>query len=58
MFYERMIAERNEGFDRGMAQGSRDTRLQTARRALERGFSVDVAAELTGLTLEEVAELK
>ena len=62
MFYERMIAEHNdgrtEGFALGMAQGSRDTRLQTARRALERGFSVDVAAELTGLTLEEVAELK
>ena len=49
-----MAAQRNEG----IAIGVREKAVQTARRALERGFSVDVAAELTGLTAKEVAELK
>ena len=50
-----------QGFDRGMTQGfdkgSRDTKIATARRALDRGFAPDVVAELTGLSLDEVASL-
>ena len=50
-----------QGFDRGMTQGfdkgSRDTKIATSRRALDRGFAPDVVAELTGLSLDEVASL-
>ena len=65
MFYERMIAERNEGFDRGMAQGfdkgvaqgSRDTKIATARSFLAMGLSAQQVAQGTGLPLEEVQQL-
>ena len=42
-----------QGFDRG----SREKALQTARRALQRGFAPDVIAELTGLPVDEVRAL-
>ena len=42
-----------QGFDRG----SRDTKIATAKRALDRGFTPDVVAELTGLSLDEVTSL-
>ena len=62
MFYERMIAERNEGFDRGMAQGrtegTRDTKIATARSFLAMGLSVQQVAQGTGLPIDEVEALR
>ena len=46
-----------QGDTQGFNRGSRDTKLQTARRALGRGFASDVVADLTGLTLDEVQSL-
>ena len=69
MFYERMIAERNEGFDKGMAQGfdkgmaqgfdrgSRDTKIATARSFLAMGLSAQQVAQGTGLPIDEVQQL-
>ena len=53
MFYEKLVAERAIGRDEGI----REKALETARRALERGFAPDVIAELTGLALDEVEAL-
>ena len=69
MFYERMVAERNEGFDKGMVQGfdkgmaqgfdrgSRDTKIATARSFLAMGLSAQQVAQGTGLPIDEVQQL-
>ena len=49
MFYEKLVAER--------AIGSHERAVETARRALERGFAPDVVSEITGLSIEEVQSL-
>ena len=40
-----------------LAQGKRETRLDTARRALERGLAPDMVSEITGLSVDEVEAL-
>ena len=45
------------GRDEGIPIGSHDARVDTAQRALARGFAPDVIAELTGLPLDEVRAL-
>ena len=51
-----------QGFDRGMTQGfdkgSREKALDTARRALECGIPVDTVAKFTGLSVDEVQQLR
>ena len=64
-----MAAQRNEGIaigerqgiaigeQRGIAIGVREKAVQTARRALERGFAPEVVSEITGLPVDEVEAL-
>ena len=52
-----MAAQRNEGIAIGEKQGSYQKALETARRALERGFAPDVIADLTWLPVDEVRAL-
>ena len=49
---------REEGRAQGLAEGARDARLETARNALNMNLSVEQAAQISGLTQEEVAALK
>ena len=55
------VAERNEGFDRGMAQGfdrgSREKAIATARNLLAMGLSVQQVAQGVGLSVDEVEGL-
>ena len=53
MFYERMIAERNEG----IAIGVREKALETARNLLAMGFGIEQTAQAVGLSFDEVASL-
>lgn len=45
------------GIQQGLAQGAKQQQLETARKMLARGFDQQVVAEITGLSLEEVADL-
>ena len=46
-----------QGFDKGMAQGSRDTKIATARNLLAMGLSVQQTAQAVDLPLDEVKAL-
>ena len=60
------VAERNEGFDKGVAQGfdkgvaqgSREKAIDTARNLLAMGLSVQKVAQGVGLSLDEVEDLR
>ena len=57
--YEKIILaeEREESEARGEARGAYDKALSTARKALSRNIPRDVIADITGLSVEEVAAL-
>ena len=58
MTYDMKLCEvRDETREQTWEEASRDKALDTARRALGRGFAPDVVADLTGLTLDEVQSL-
>ena len=46
-----------EGLAKGRAEGDKSAKLEIARNLLARGFSKDETAELTGLSLQELASL-
>ena len=48
----------DEGEARGLAEGSRQTRLETAKNLLQFGLSIENIAKATGLTQEEVEALE
>ena len=62
MTYDMKLCEvrdetREATWDEAWQEGSREKALETARRALNRGFAPDVVADLTGLSVDEVASL-
>ena len=46
-----------EWLSQGRTEGTHNTRVDTARRALERGLAPDVVSEITGLPIEDVEAL-
>ena len=51
------IKGRQEGIQQGFADGSYQTKLETAKNLTEMGFSVESIAKATGLSLEEIENL-
>lgn len=49
---------RQLGHEQGIEQGVKKEKKETARRMLERGMSVAVIIDLTGLTEDEILRLK
>jgi len=47
-----------KGLKRGLAEGSHAAKLETARNFLRMGFPAEKVAEGTGLSLEEIQNLK
>ena len=54
---EDIAAQRQEAFDDGIAQGSQQTRIDTAKALLSEGISIDVITRTTGLSTEAVKQL-
>ena len=48
----------DKGREEGRAEGAHDARLETARNAFKMNLSIEQIVQLTGLTEEEVSELK
>ena len=48
---------RKEGISLGIIQGAREAKLETARSMRFRNISIDVIAECTGLSIEEIEKL-
>jgi predicted transposase/invertase (TIGR01784 family) len=46
-----------EGMQQGMQQGSYDTAIKTAKAAKKEGVNADLIARITGLSLDEIANL-
>ena len=58
MTYDMKLCEvRDETWDEAWQVVSHDTKIETARRALECGIPADTVAKFTGLPIEEVREL-
>ena len=47
-----------QGFDRGFDSGSHERALDTARKLLAMGLSVQQVAEAAGLSVDEVQQLR
>ncbi|WP_318662589.1 hypothetical protein [Treponema sp.] len=47
-----------EGITQGVLQGTQQKAIEAAEKALEMNLTVEQAAEITGLPLEQVLELK
>ena len=55
----RLLDERREGEAVGIAKGEAKEKLATAKRMLAKGcYSLEVIAELTSLSIEQVESLK
>jgi predicted transposase/invertase (TIGR01784 family) len=50
-------AGRNEGISIGLSQGAQQKAVETARSMILRNISIDIVAECTGLTPEEIEKL-
>ncbi len=56
---EKGLAEgRAEGLEEGRAEGKKQKAIETAKRMLEKEYPTEDIAELTGLTVKQVLELK
>jgi predicted transposase/invertase (TIGR01784 family) len=47
-----------EGIAEGRAEGERRTQIETAKRMLEDDFSTELIAKFTGLSIDEIENLK
>ncbi|MGC8766053.1 MAG: hypothetical protein ACP5QT_09260, partial [Brevinematia bacterium] len=47
-----------KGIEQGISKGSYETKIQTAKRMLERGSDIEFIADVTGLSIEEVEKIK
>jgi predicted transposase/invertase (TIGR01784 family) len=48
---------RNEGISIGLSQGVQQAKLETAKSMMQRNISIDIVAECTGLSPEEIEKL-
>ena len=48
---------RNEGISIGLSQGAQQAKLETAKSMILRNISIDIVAECTGLSVEEIEKL-
>ena len=56
--YDTDIAvQRKEAFDDGLSQGRNEAKLETAKKFLAMGLSVEQVADGTGLSVEEIEKL-
>jgi predicted transposase/invertase (TIGR01784 family) len=55
---EKAILDYNSGMDtalrKGIAEGEKKAKLETAKKMLEKGMNIDTIAEVTGLSKEEI----
>ena len=47
-----------EGRKEGRKEGEREAKLETARKLLDKGIDIEIIADVTGLSVEELEELK
>ena len=48
---------KNEGIEEGITQGSQQAKIETARNMFLKNIPIDIIAECTGLSIEEVSKL-
>ena len=46
-----------QGIDKGRAEGERAKAIETARKMKQRGYSIDIIADITGLSPDEIAKI-
>lgn len=56
--YTRKAIAREKGLAEGLVKGQQQKAIETAKRMLEKEYPAEEIAELTGLTVEQVLELK
>ena len=56
-FNDGILQGRNEGISLGITQGAKEAKLETAKKFLSMGLSVEQVADGTGLSIEEIEKL-
>ncbi len=58
--WERRAAKRakEEGLERGLEEGTMKTKIETARKMLEKSYPIEEICEITGLSEEEILHIK
>ena len=54
---EDIAAQRQEAFDDGVSQGSRQKAIETAKNMFSNNISLNIIAECTGLSTETVEQI-
>ena len=49
---------RKEGMEKGMEKGMRNGKLDDAKKMVAEGFSIDVIVRITGLSEEDILNIK
>ncbi len=47
-----------KGIEKGIEKGSKNEKIEIAKKMLQKGFSIEVIAEVTGLSVEEIEKIK
>ena len=56
-FEKGITTGREEGISIGLERGAHQTKLETARKLITRGYAPEEIADVSGLTLSQVQEL-
>ena len=56
-YEEGLFTGREEGFSIGLERGAYQTKLETARKLIIRGYAPEEIADVSGLSLSQVQEL-
>lgn len=46
-----------EGLEQGLEQGTKETKENIAKLSIKKGLTIDLIADITGLTIDEIKEL-
>jgi predicted transposase/invertase (TIGR01784 family) len=55
--YQSMNLHDRDNFRRGLKEGSQQAKIETARNMFLKNIPIDIIAECTGLSIEEVSKL-
>ena len=53
-----MNSIKDEGYENGKQDGEKSKQLEIARKSLEQGLNINVISTITGLSIDEINELK
>ncbi|MBR3230100.1 MAG: hypothetical protein IKF91_04665, partial [Bacilli bacterium] len=56
--YDTIKNSKEEGFEEGKSSGIQETKIETARKMLEKNMKIEDIIDITGLTKEEIQKIE